>query len=304
MNKKSKKIKPFSKVTTITHYPNKDSKIKILITTPHDSNSYEYFWSSFPEILTHPKIQEKKNLFHQYLQMEQDRGAQILAHKLADTLSKRTREKEKNFGVCVIEFNAPRGILDCGRLKTHCLRGFLPGELKEKYKKNLLSFHEKSHRNLAVVINLLNKNKGFFIDLHTMSPFGPEKKFALDYRKDLPEEKWENLNHYLNIYSRDSKKKRNLDIITEDENKNFIANKNLFFKLESSLSQHFSLSENIPYQALSFFLMSTLMKKAKGIALDFPKNLISIENIENNQFPLSTFQISEKKYNKRRIFRG
>ena len=277
-----------------TIYPHSGVKVQFLLTTPHDSLEYKSFWQQFPKIFECPELAKQEKLFSTYLAIEQDRGARDLAEQLAFDLSK---ELPQGQGVMLIEFNAPRGIVDCGRLKSHCIRGFLPKSLIKIYQQEFFLWQQKAHEDLFIELEALKKNNGLVLDIHTMASYGPESSSRINYQEDLPKETWSDLEKYVDIYSRKATNLRSIDLITCDEKEVFIADKKLASKISFELKNSYLVSENTPYEARSYFLMNLLMKKARGLALDIPKHLLASEDLDKD-FSLASFTVSDKKLKK------
>ena len=108
-----------------------DSPSRVMILSPHGSSG-ENFFREFPEILNHEKIQEKKEEFLRYIELEKDSGATELCHEIAQHL------ETEAIGSIVVELEYPRGILDGGRVLEKCIRDALPRDLGEQLNSRFL----------------------------------------------------------------------------------------------------------------------------------------------------------------------
>lgn len=261
---------------------------RLLITVPHGSIGeaffarYPHFWQSFSQ-------PTESKAFYRYLRIEQDFGAQELAHRLAYWVNCLMPK----LGVLILEKDYPRGILDGGRQLSHCLRPMVPPDILKALETDLLQLHASTLDVVRKEIVLLNQHRGALIDLHTMAPFCPH---FMQGSKNLPET-YESLSDYLDhfldpkFHHPDSK--RNIDLITEDGSGKMIADKQLSAAFTKTLSPKFPLAFNDPYAAPPHFMMHEYLCSSRGIAIDVPKDLISQQAPPD--FKLERFDLCSQK---------
>lgn len=258
-----------------------------MLVSPHASLG-ERFFEHFPEILSHPGVTKLNQLFLEFISIEADLGASNLAHDVAQRLQAR------GVGCLVFEMDYPRAIVDGGRVSEHCLRNSLPSELASVLEPRFAKIHHDTLDRLAHLHQVINKNQGILLDLHTMASFSPMKE-----GKPVTEHvSFASLESYVAQFKQAPRVQDNLrafDLITEDGQGNFIADEQLANIFRRTLREvGIEYRENSPYAALEAFLMNTHMSRCKGVAIDIPKHLIAVG--ENPLlFDIGDFKLDEKK---------
>lgn len=252
---------------------------KLLILIPHGAD-YHWIVKQFPDLsalLTEDYIS--------YLKIEADHGATELAHAIANHLN------PKGVEVIIIKTLYNRGVLDGGRVKDYAVRNSLPRAIKEKLEKELLDLHEQSVNFIKEHCALIAADGGFVLDLHTMAPVCPVFK-----SEDEKHAHYESIGEYTKrfIYPGSFNNLRPVDILSEDENGKVITDEQLSSLVFDNLKQAgLEVEFNFPYKNHSMYMMNEYLSIANGIAIDFPKHLISVGSISD--FKLDNFEIDSLK---------
>ncbi|RYZ71022.1 MAG: hypothetical protein EOP09_05260 [Proteobacteria bacterium] len=234
---------------------------------PHGADTKDFF-EFFPEIKADPELQKVWPIFETYLAIEQDIGASELAHAVAYELLTR------GISARVVEVNYPRGIVDGGRLRDHCLRGCLPPHLSASLNETLLRVHETS---LTFMDRLYESVKGqvLLLDVHTMASYCPVDE--LGKKRTFPVS-FPRLEAYVNQYLNATRHayQRKIDLICADESGLKLADPRLLAAIAQSLdAEGYMCLENEPYHAAPIYLSHQHMQKLPGLSIDIPKFLIS-----------------------------
>lgn len=272
---------------TQSFYGNSKACPKVLLVVPHGASGFEVFFKRFPDILDHPEIRRSNGAFERFLAVEQDRGSSELAHSIARKLNEMTPE----MGIRILELSYPRGLVDGGRIVSHCLRPFLPDALLRRHKDAFIQIHQDSVDYVLDQVSSVSDSGGCVLDIHTMASFCPSE--PLDSYQS-----WESLIPYTRAFD-DAYKHgslRSFDIITADGDGREIAHKPLRDELEKSLGGRFDLSFNHPYAALKHFMMNVYMCHGSGIALDLPKHLLAEDGPD--RLDLANFKLCWAKLNR------
>lgn len=272
---------------TQSFYGNPKASLKVLLVVPHGASGFEVFFKRFPEILDHPEIRDLNGAFERFLAIEQDRGSSELSHSIARHLEKLVPD----LGIRVTELSYPRGILDGGRIVSHCLRPFLPNSLAGALNGAFIRIHEESVRTVLQQVKEVSDSGGCTLDIHTMASYSPTESLE-KYNA------WDHLVSYTRAFDQASQSGtlRSFDMITADGHGEEIACSLLRQNLKSALEKEFDLAFNDPYAAMKHFMMNVYMCQGPGIALDLPKHLLTTES--PNQLDLATFKLCWSKLNK------
>ena len=264
----------------------------VTIVSPHGSHGSK-FWDYVPEILKEPAINENKELFLRYLAIEKDTGANELAHAIASHFV----SIDPSYGANVIEFDYPRGIVDGGRILSHCIRDCLPAQLKAQLTPRLKSLHARSLAKLEGVYKELSSKKGLLLDIHTMAPYCPVD--ANGKAKTIPVS-FDTLAAYVQQFidaQISESNRRTVDLIISDPSlTKAIADQDLQLALQGVFSSRgIDFCENHPYFAEEHFLMYQHFVNAKAVAIDVPKDRIARLKGKNEYFDLADFELDQKK---------
>ncbi len=249
-----------------TFYRSSQDK-SVVLTVPHGADAKDFF-EFFPEIKADPELQKVWPIFETYLAIEQDIGASELAHALAYQLLTR--------GVTarVVELNYPRGIVDGGRMRDHCLRGCLPAHLSASLREALLRVHDTT---LTFMDRLYESVKGevFLLDVHTMASYCPVDERGKKSTFPISFPRLQNyVEQYLNASSHAYQRK--IDLICADESGRKLADPRLLSAISQSLDDKgYVCLENEPYHAAPIYLSYQHMQKLPGLSIDIPKYLIA-----------------------------
>lgn len=242
------------------------NEVDFLIIVPHAGEG-SVFFRRFTEIKRHPEVVSRMEMFCDFIKLEQDLGATVMAHKIARALSK----IHPRMGITLLEIDYPRGLLDGGRQMSHCIRPFLPADLLEGLRDDFNHTHLSCLDKIRSYLRLLVKNRGFFIDLHTMASHDPI--FAKGPTQTFD---WASMDEYIEGYRLGEQhgKQRIIDFIKRDDDGVIIADRKISECLEERFRGQYPFADSNPYRASKHFMMNEYMRSAPGIAIDFPKDLI------------------------------
>ena len=278
----------------IIDFPPKKSQkkrgIDLLITSPHGCWG-EPFFQLFPEILQHHEIVKKEKTFRNYLNIEHDKGASDIGISIA-------RHFHESFGldkrVVFVEILYPRGILDGGRLLSHCLRKSLPTDLMHFKKKVFLDIHDNTLVKIDELLEEVQAAKGRIIDIHTMAPSSPKEQVSSTMGL---QECFANLDDYVSGYLETSNdvtcEKRPIDLMTQLQDGTVIADEQFAEQCLKEFTAYDLQAElNHPYSCANFYLAGYMFRKCRGLAIDVPKHLLAKDP---QNFRLEDFEVCSKK---------
>lgn len=276
-----------------TGYHTDRSKL-VSIISPHGSAGTN-FWDYVPEILESPEIKDKYDTFLRYLAIERDFGANELAH----TIARHFVSIDNTYGAIVLEFDYPRGIVDGGRVLSHCIRDCLPKPLANRLEKRFIDLHTASLAALELQYQQLERKNGLLVDIHTMAPFCPLDAEGNAYTMPVSFEK---LDAYVEQFTSapiSNKNRRTVDLIISDPSLSKAkADEDLRLALQGVFSSRgIDFCENHPYFAEEHFLMYQHFVNAQAVAIDVPKDRIARLNGRQENFDLADFELDEKKIN-------
>ncbi|MBC7532031.1 MAG: hypothetical protein H7318_10665 [Oligoflexus sp.] len=252
------------------------SRHHAVLVVPHGADAREFF-RFFPEIPNDPELQKVWPLFQSYLEIERDGGASEISHAVAYCLA-------SDFGIRsqVVELNYPRGLVDGGRLRDHCLRPCLPLRLMDSLKEAMLRVHETSLSYMDRLYEFMAaEDSSFLIDIHTMASFCPVGKAGTPYTLPVSFPQLEDyVNQYLDAYSHAYHRK--IDLICADQTGRKLADPILLECITNKLRQaDYACLENEPYHAAPIYLSYQHMLKVPSISIDVPKHLIAVGAVED-----------------------
>lgn len=242
-----------------------------VLVVPHGAEAREFF-GFFPEIPGDPDLQKVWPLFESYLEIERDGGASEISHAVAYCLA-------SVFGIRsqVVELNYPRGLVDGGRLRDHCLRPCLPLQLMDRLKEAMLKVHETSLSYMDRLYESMEAEAStFLIDIHTMASFCPVGKSGKPYTLPISFPLLKDyVNQYLNAYEHAYRRK--IDLICADEAGRKLADPTLLACVSEALQRaDYHCLENEPYHAAPIYLSYQHMLKVPSLSIDVPKHLIAV----------------------------
>jgi hypothetical protein len=240
------------------------------VVVPHGAGAADFF-KFFPEIEADPDLAKIWPIFEDYLAIERDGGAGEIAHALAYRLA-----SSFDIRTLVAEVNFPRGIVDGGRLRNHCLRNCLPPKLAEDLTPAFLRVHEDSLAYMDRLYEQLEADtSALLIDMHTMASYCPVDEAGL---KRTAPVSFPTLPAYIEQYLSASNHayQRKIDLICADESGRLLADPILLDSIRQSLeSAGYACLDNEPYHAAPIYLSYQHMQKVPSISLDIPKHLIA-----------------------------
>ena len=241
-----------------------------VLVVPHGADADE-FLRFFPEIRADPELAKVWPLFLTYLEIERDGGASELSHALAFRLA-----SHYNIRTLVVELDYPRGLVDGGRLRDHCLRPCLPASLMAQLKDAMLSVHETTLHYMDRLYEKIEEEPScFLIDIHTMATYCPVDASGLKNTFPVSFPRLEaHVDQYLNAYHHAYQRK--IDLICADAQGLKLADPQLLCAVQQALqSEGFVCLENEPYHAAPIYLSYQHMQKVPSLSLDVPKHLIA-----------------------------
>lgn len=268
--------------------------MEVILTVPHGADADEFF-RFFPEIQANPELQPIWSLFETYLAIERDVGASELAHAIAYELCHAKIEAR------VVEVNYPRGILDGGRLREHCLRECLPPKLFEDLKEAMLRIHDTSLSYMdRLYESMLEKRKregteSYLLDVHTMASFCPVDEEG--ERATFPVS-FARLEAYVDQYrnAKNRKYQRKIDLICSDEKARKLADPQLLSSIARELTaENYPCLENEPYHAAPIYLSFQHMQMVPGLSIDIPKYYVAKGDIDHELERITVDPLSIKK---------
>ena len=260
-------------------------QLKALILVPHDSTN-DFFFDEFPEIRAEAQRRNKLEQFEQFIHIESDKGALVIADQIAKKIQSALASHEK---VELIHLDYPRGIIDGGRKLSHCVRDLCTTESLAKYEKRFKEIHQLTMDWITQKIEELNNNDGLLLDIHTMAPWSPSQSVPLH---------WDQLYDYVESFTGtySAERMRPVNLLTRDDDDVLLADQELIDLFVQRLEGlNFSVQENEPYRLSNPFANHHYLSLATGIAIDIPKHLLAEETTHIEDFPLNEFRISEEK---------
>jgi hypothetical protein len=253
-----------------TLYQSQGKRFAALV-VPHGAAADDFF-RFFPEIKADPELAKVWPIFEDYIEIERDGGAGEIAHAMAYRLA-------RSYGTraLVAEVNYPRGIVDGGRLRNHCLRPCLPHRLAEDLKPAFLEMHEDTLAYMDRLYEQLEKDpSALLIDVHTMASYCPVDNAGIKRTEPVS---FPTLPQYIEQYLSASNHayQRKIDLICSDEKGRLLADPILLDCIASALNEKgYACLENEPYHAAPIYLSYQHMQKVPSISLDIPKHMIAL----------------------------
>lgn len=271
--------------------------LALLVVVPHDSVNLD-FLDDHPEFAEHSLSERNQELFSRYIHLEADRGATELAKAIASICQASLLERgEINATVELFRIDYPRGVIDGGRVSAHSIRPLVTDTSRFTeidHASNMKNIQRDTIKLLDQKLEALNQANGLLLDIHTMAPCDP---FA------SPTPNWENLASYIqSFYScLTPERERPLDLLTSDDEGQFLAERGLFdavLKSLETIDSSITVKENTPYRVSKPYLMHYLLTHAKGLAIDVPKHLIAEHKDGLENFDIEGFTVCQKKTNR------
>lgn len=265
-------------------------KHQLLIICPHAYLGTKFI-HQFPEIKQAIRITNEQ--FNRYLAIEQDFATEDLAKNIGEICNK---DYDINVKILIPKF--PRSIIDAGRIYPYNLRNIIDYDYYPQLKKTLLKIHSNYVKALSSELNLINKNNGYIIDLHTMSSFSPVSRGEKETYSEAVLESPNNLLNYIQSYETCHifGSKREIEIFTGDWKRNISAYHPLLMSIyESFLLSGHKVEFDKPYVAASHLMGTHLMNKCHSICIDIPKDKISKYTTKDLNYNLSNLEIDTHK---------
>lgn len=262
----------------------------ILLIVPHGAYGREFF-RRFPKIFGHSLVQKRLASFENFLRIEQDYGSLELAKAIGDWLF---NHSGGNFEVEICEILYPRAIVDGGRITSHCLRACLPHDVMSNYRDEFITMHDETVTLIREKVVQNKKRGGIFLDIHTMAPYTPN---VFCSSKGGLTESFESLDDYVAQFTESKNVNRDtrrfIDLIAHDGEGHMLADERLLKLLAASLQGKYEIAYSEPFKALGHYMMHDYMKQGRGLAIDVPKDYLSLED-----FNLLSFKLDEGRIDK------
>ena len=263
---------------------------RIIIVSSHGAGADD-FLAAFPQIEEDRQMQAIWPLFQTYLAIERDVGADELTHAIAHNLA-------RGYGrpCLTVAMNYPRAIIDGGRLLDYCLRPCLPTALFVSLKEAFLALHQKTLQRMEELYAEVRREGSCLIDVHSMASFCPIDGNGERYILPVS---FHRLEDYVTQFleARNHSYRRNLDLITADEQGRNIADPKLLASFQAALeAEAYPFIENRPYCASSPYLSHHHMKSVSSISFDVPKHFLAswsedFTNYQLDDVPLDGMKI-------------
>jgi hypothetical protein len=275
-----------------TVYGNKAAaRTDVVLISPHDGE-WRPFFELYPELLT--ICPARKETLETFLKIEEDFGASELVAEIAKYIGKASN----NLRIDIIEILLPRSVIDGNRVTEKAVRHIF----NHHDHSDLVHVFQELHRGVVNTIqNYLKELSpgGIVIDVHTMAPYDPNKSNKATATEAISETP-DNLPLYIDGYINRRKygQRRVLDLITQTADKETLADLKLAEILEKSLQKYqFTTKRNDPYPYSEYTLSTRYVRQYQGIAIDIPKDYLSIRKAEEEGFDLANLEIDFYKLN-------
>lgn len=264
-----------------TYGPN-DREADVVLLSPHSGNSRKLLERLDGAFDDSPAVVDE------YLRIDADFGADALACGIAREIAVISGDLR----VDVVEVLYERGIVDPNRVSKVARRNVLDYGHLSRHQDFLRQMHYRTLEIVDKVLAQVGRTQGLFLDVHSMAPYSPE---------GLVGEHPGLLKAYNFSYGRSRRgNRRYLDLVTSIPRDGIIANPILFERVQSALSNagmDFRLNNPYPkpgYPAIN--IMSTAyMLRYPGLALDFPKDMLSEGKAEDEGWDIADLKFDGSK---------
>lgn len=266
----------------LSTYGPKEREADVVLLSPHTGNSrklLEKLDGAFDDSLS---------VVDEYLRIDADFGADALACGLAREIAMISGDLR----VDVVEVLYERGIVDANRVSKVARRNVLDYGHISRHQDFLRQIHDKTLGIVDKVLAQVDRTKGLFLDVHSMAPYSP---------KGLVGEHPGVLKAYNFAYGRSQRgNRRYIDLVTSIPGEGTIANPILFKNVQNALNNagmDFRLNNPYPnpgYPAGNIKSMSYMLAHP-GLALDFPKDMLSVGTAEDDKWDISDLKFDGNK---------
>ncbi|WP_100550452.1 hypothetical protein [Caedibacter taeniospiralis] len=274
--------------TIISTYYSDTFDFDCIITCPHAP-----FGEKFLDQISDIKhlIKLSKHDFQRYLSIEYDFGTHELGHAIA-----RYCWDKLDIKVLIVEPTLPRAIIDPGRFYPHCVRNVIDYQKYPEIKAILVDTHEQYIYSLKTIISKAKQLGAISIDLHSMAPYSPKE--SLKNPKGILLETPDNLLDYIESFelSHLNGEIRQTEIFTGDLLNNIYANKDVIDALTTNFNQaNIPISYDKPYLLETHMVGYYLMLELGTVCIDVRKDLLSCNEITDDDFKLSNLSVDNTK---------
>lgn len=271
-------------VVKVTSYGSENRKADCVFLAQHDGGPEQLIPRINGSLIDAPEVVDE------YMEVNRDVGSAELAHVSAMEAVRISNDLR----VLVVEALVPREIIDPNRIKEYAVRNVLNPEGSQEAVGLLLRIHEKIVTVMNELLYGLLKNKGIFVDIHTMSPFSPENYL---------DEEAGRLTEFIDLWTNPARQKsgrRSLDLITEIPGERLIADPVLVRNFSAALeANNVDKKYNDPYPRQGYptrRVLGTLrMIDIPGIAIDVPKDYLSVAGVADPEWHLGKLKLSSEK---------
>lgn len=266
-----------------TSYGPENKKADVVLLSPHGGNSRQLVRS------LNGSFDDSPDVLNEYLNIDADFGADALAHATAQEIAMVSGDLR----VDVVQVLYERGIIDPNRVTEVSVRNILDYSKTRVHGDFLRRIHIGTLQIIEKVLAQIDETKGLFLDIHSMSPYTPV---------NLMGEQPGRLRAYNFPYLSRSQRKdrRYLDLITDIPGEGLVANPFVLGNVQSALwdaGQDFR--RNNPYPKPGYparnIMGTRYMEKHVGLALDFPKDMLSVGTAEDDGWDISNLELDGNK---------
>ncbi len=265
------------------------NKYQLMITCPHAYLGTE-FLEKFPELQKHIKL--PPTALQKFLAIEQDFGTEELGEQLG-----RFCAEEYGISTLVVQPLFPRSILDAGRLEPNNIRNIIDYTKAPHLHEQFLEIHADYIRTLKQLVAQLNTNSGIALDLHTMSSFSPSNAGDTAYSEAINETP-DTLLEYIESYKASHLNgwHREVELFSGDAKNNIFADQSFIDAVCRNLSElDIPVEFDSPYVVAPHLTGYYLLQNARTVCIDIPKNLVSKESTQDDNYSLANLSIDQQK---------
>lgn len=266
-----------------THYGDKD-RLDCVLLVQHDGDASQ-FLNRFPFLRQAFCVPHRQNTLERYFAIDQDKGSAPLAHATAKALARFAPE----YGSQVLEIHLPRAIIDINRIAGKALRNIFRYPHDISVTQELKYIHAQIIETLRLRIH--SQLRAILVDIHTMAPFSPDAAFptATEAISESPG----TLDDYVDIWTNPAKRgeRRAIDLVTEVRYPDGRVREAADGQLTEIMKEIFSARDipfcfNHPYPTAPHIMSTEYMQRCRGIAVDVPKDLLTVHPAEDPRFSL------------------
>jgi|GEM_PF-2192724 len=277
-------VESFEGLDLVKHstYGAVDKVADVVLLCPHAGNSRQLVRK------LDGAFEDDSDVVEEYLGTDVDYGSDALVHAIARDITAVSGDLRTD----VVEVMYERGIVDPNRVPKEARRNVLSYSQISKHADFLGRMHDRTLEIVDRVLAQIDKSKGLFLDVHSMAPYSP---------KDVMGEHPGRLKAYNFAYGRSHRgARRYIDLITAIPGEGTIANPILFGNVQSALNDaSMDFRQNNPYPKPGYPAKNVMgfnyMLDRPGLALDFPKDNLSVGEAENDHWNIANLEVDGNK---------